>query len=221
MEEKKIKGTRNKEVTKRKILDATARIVLRDGFNAVGINAVAKEAGVDKVMIYRYFNDITGLLKAFVTEKDYWLIIPDNVPKNLESVSIEDLKMLSVGIFTDLLKNLLQNKEMQELLLWELIGKNEVSAKTTALREEQGLTIMRQFEVAINAKNFDMEAFSAVIVAGIYFLVLRSKTVDVFNGVPINNEEGWKRIENTVELITSVMFNELTKGKNPGNSKNI
>lgn len=211
MEVKKIKGTRNKEATKRKILDATSSIVLREGFNAVGINAVAKEAGVDKVMIYRYFNDITGLLKAFATEKDYWLIVFNDAPKNLNKASVEDLKNISVGLFTGLLRNLLQNKEMQELILWELIDKNEISDKTTALREEQGIAIMKQFENIFKSKGVDLAAFSAVMVAGIYFLVLRSKTVDIFNSVPINTSEGWNRIEKIVEFTCGLMFDELIK----------
>jgi len=205
------KTTRNKEATKRKILDATARIILRDGFNAVGINAVAKESGVDKVMIYRYFDDITGLLKAFATEKDYWLVVFNDNPQDLNKASVEDLKNISIGLFTGLLKNLMQNKEMQELILWELIDKNEISAKTTALREEQGIVIMKQFENIFKAKGIDLAAFSAVMVAGIYFLVLRSKTVDVFNSVPLNKPEGWKRIEKVVEYTCGLMFDELIK----------
>jgi AcrR family transcriptional regulator len=211
MKEKKIKTTRNKEATKRKILDATASIVLRDGFNAVGINAVAKESGVDKVMIYRYFSDITGLLKAFATEKDYWLVAFNDAPQDLNKASEEDLKNISVGLFTGLLKNLMQNKEMQELLLWELIDKNEISAKTTALREEQGIAIMKQFENIFKSKGVDLAAFSAVMVAGIYFLVLRSKTVGVFNSIPLDKPEGWKRIEKIVEFTCGLMFDELIK----------
>jgi len=209
MEGEKIKRTRNKEVTKRKILDATSRIVLRDGFKAVGINAVAREAGVDKVMIYRYFNNLMGLLEALTKEKDYWLIVFNNVSQNLDNASIEDLKNISVGLFTEMLRYLLQNREMQELLLWELTDKNEISAKTTSLREEQGIAIMNQLEALFRAKNIDSAAFSALMVAGIYFLVLRSKTVDVFNGVPLNTPEGWKRIENIVEFTCGLFVNEL------------
>jgi AcrR family transcriptional regulator len=37
-------------------------VLARDGFGAIGINAVAREAGVDKVLIYRYFGGLPELL---------------------------------------------------------------------------------------------------------------------------------------------------------------
>ena len=52
---------RDREATKARILGAVGVVLARDGFGAVGVNAIAKEAGVDKVLIYRYFG---GLARA-------------------------------------------------------------------------------------------------------------------------------------------------------------
>ena len=48
--------------TEQKILQALGQVLLEQGFPAVGINAVARQAGCDKVLIYRYFNGLEGLL---------------------------------------------------------------------------------------------------------------------------------------------------------------
>ncbi len=48
-------GTRSKETTRLRLISAVGTLLARQGFNALGINAVAEEAGVDKVLIYRYF----------------------------------------------------------------------------------------------------------------------------------------------------------------------
>ncbi|HRW79035.1 MAG TPA: helix-turn-helix domain-containing protein, partial [Candidatus Sabulitectum sp.] len=56
--------TRDSEKTREAIMDALERILTREGFTGVGVNALAREAGVDKVLIYRYFGSLEGLLAA-------------------------------------------------------------------------------------------------------------------------------------------------------------
>jgi AcrR family transcriptional regulator len=48
------------------LLDATKAIVSRDGFHAVSIEAVAREAGVSRPIVYGHFKDLGGLLEALV-----------------------------------------------------------------------------------------------------------------------------------------------------------
>jgi len=56
---------RDSTKTKERLLEAVDDVLARDGFNGLGINALAREAGVDKVLIYRYFGGLSGLLKAY------------------------------------------------------------------------------------------------------------------------------------------------------------
>ena len=48
------------------ILDVVARLVAADGFGAVSIQAVAKEAGISRPIVYEHFGDLDGLLEALV-----------------------------------------------------------------------------------------------------------------------------------------------------------
>jgi AcrR family transcriptional regulator len=48
------------------LLDATKAIVARDGFHGVSIEAVAREAGVSRPIVYGHFHDLPGLLEALV-----------------------------------------------------------------------------------------------------------------------------------------------------------
>lgn len=54
------------EERREQLLDATKEIVSRDGFHAVSIEAVAREAGVSRPIVYGHFHDLPGLLKALV-----------------------------------------------------------------------------------------------------------------------------------------------------------
>src|SRR5215469_18094343 len=74
---KPIASRRDPEETKQRILDALARIILRDGLSAVGINALAREAGCDKVLIYRYFSDLDGVYAAFASSREFWWTVDD------------------------------------------------------------------------------------------------------------------------------------------------
>jgi AcrR family transcriptional regulator len=48
------------------LLDATKAIIDRAGFYAVSIEAVAREAGITRPVVYGHFHDLTGLLDALV-----------------------------------------------------------------------------------------------------------------------------------------------------------
>ena len=63
---------RDRERTKARIVDAVAGLLIRSGFRTVGVNAVAAAAGVDKVLIYRYFGGLAGLLEVVAAEPDLW-----------------------------------------------------------------------------------------------------------------------------------------------------
>jgi AcrR family transcriptional regulator len=54
------------EQRREQLLDATKAIALRDGFHAVSIEAVAREAGITRPIVYGHFDDLAGLLEALV-----------------------------------------------------------------------------------------------------------------------------------------------------------
>ena len=54
------------EERREQLLDATKAIVAERGFHAVSIEAVAREAGITRPIVYGHFNDLPGLLEALV-----------------------------------------------------------------------------------------------------------------------------------------------------------
>jgi AcrR family transcriptional regulator len=54
------------EERREQLLDATKTIVDRSGFHAVSIEAVAREAGITRPVVYGHFDDLSGLLGALV-----------------------------------------------------------------------------------------------------------------------------------------------------------
>jgi len=62
---------RDRQATEKKILRAVGRILAEKGFQNFGINAVARQARVDKVLIYRYFGGMPELLRAYAEAGSY------------------------------------------------------------------------------------------------------------------------------------------------------
>jgi AcrR family transcriptional regulator len=54
------------EERREQLLDATKAIVAQRGFHAVSIEAVAREAGITRPIVYGHFHDLHGLLEALV-----------------------------------------------------------------------------------------------------------------------------------------------------------
>jgi AcrR family transcriptional regulator len=57
------------EQRREQLLDVTAALVARDGFPAVSIRSVARDAGISRPVIYEHFGDLPGLLKALVSRE--------------------------------------------------------------------------------------------------------------------------------------------------------
>lgn len=201
--------SRNKEQSRQKLLDAVGAIILRDGFSAIGINSVAKEADLDKVLIYRYFDGLDGLLREFAKRKDFYINISDLILSEIENARDEDLMDLIIKILVGQLRGLRENQALQELMLWEMLERNELTIAIAKDREVKGYELTRRLKEKMQLKGNESDAAIALLVSGIYYLVLRARTVDVFNGVDISSEGGWQQIEEAIRQIVGAFFNSL------------
>nr|HPI97943.1 hypothetical protein [Synergistales bacterium] len=117
-----------------------------------------------------------------------------------------DVKDLAPEYMKYFLRELRKRPATQEVMRWELSQKNEITRSLAAIREEQGMEMMDFLEHRLKLKDqLDIKALTALISAGISYLVLRGKTADVFLGIRINDDSGWERIEKVIEVI----FREL------------
>lgn len=186
---------RDKEETKARILAAVGKLLAESGFRQLGINAIAREAGVDKVLIYRYFENLPTLLQTFGQEGNYWLTVEELVgdEATIEADALEDLMSLLLIRF---LRDLQQRSITQEILRWELLEGNELTQELAQVRDRMAIDSLK----FLNQKwtfppDKDIPAISAVLIAGIVYLVLRTKVSPTFLGIDFSSPSGWQRIE--------------------------
>lgn len=209
-------STRNREKTRQKLIAAVGSLIARNGFPGLGVNAVAQEAGVDKVLIYRYFGSLEGLIDAFLQQRDYWVRSNHYREMDLSALALPELRALLKEIFTGQLRELLQEPEILELNRWELLERNEITDRIAGIREEMGTAILKRYLEVLRCRWLDLPAVTALLIGGIHYLVLRSKTADVFNTVPLSGPEGWRRLEDGIGQIVDMIFDNI-EHHNSGN----
>lgn len=206
--------SRNSDKTKAVILDAVGSLLAREGFGGIGINAVAREAGVDKVLIYRYFGGLPQLLDAFAQKGGYWPSIGEILGKDLREIGRADLGELSSIILKGYVRELRRRVTTQEIMRWELVNRNELTDRLAGMRESQGMEILGLLPTdPETARRVDLPATAALLHAGLMYLLLRSKTADRYMGVDLKSDKGWRRIEKSLDAIIDAVFEKTTSGK--------
>lgn len=189
---------RDREKTKMNILQTLGKMLAERGFKSIGINSIAREAEVDKVLIYRYFGGLPGLLEAYAHEADYWPLTEDltrGLDCEVEAMTQTDLAKHLIRSFCRYIR---ERPLTQELLRWEMVESNELTSLLADFRETEGLKLMELFEPN---EYIDINALATIVVAGIMYLVLCKKHINYFNGIDLQSESGWERLEKAAALM--------------------
>lgn len=195
--------TRDRDRTTRQLIEAVGRVLARDGFERCGVNAVAREAGLDKVLIYRYFNGMPGLLTAYGESTTFWPTVDEILGENRRALSLplgERLELILVA----LLDALRSRPETLAIMAWELVQRNPLTEMLAEVREKwsRELIAISAFDANVRSQaGEDGIALTNLVVAGIQYLLLRGRTVDDYGGLALNSEEGWQRIRRAIRLM--------------------
>lgn len=147
------------------------------------------------MLIYRYFDGLPSLLSTFAQDGDYWITIEELIgdPTTAEDASLADWM---IQLLTRLLQDLQERPVTQEILRWELLEANELTHELATVRDRTALATLDFLEQQCSfPTNQDIPAISAVLVAGIVYLVLRTKISNTFMGIDFSSPTGWQRIE--------------------------
>jgi len=200
--------TRDKEETKARILAAVGKLLAESGFQQLGVNAIAREAGVDKVLIYRYFENLPKLLHTFAQEGHYWLTV-DELVGDESTVAAESLDEWMQVLLIRFLHDLQQRTITQEILRWELLEGNELTQELAQVRDRMARESLSFLEEKCTfPPEKDVHAISAVLIAGLVYLTLRKKASSTFLGIDFDAPDGWQRIEAAIALLVKAVASD-------------
>ncbi len=206
--DKKVKRIRrtNYEIDKN-ITAAMEKLVAERGFSKLTLAAVAQEAKVEPPVIYNKYGGLEGLLEAFAKRYEYWL--NDIFDKILSDYNKGNYEVFISKLFVNIAKKLYKDRVMQQLLAWEVQELNHITGNSAVVRESNSYLISKTLGDHFREKcGEDFNAFSAIIVSGIYYLILHKET-STFAAIDFNTKEGENRLIAIVEKLCSVFFGLL------------
>lgn len=195
---------RDRKATEGRLIQAVLDIIREQGYADLGVNAIAARAGASKVLIYRYFGDLRGLLRAAADRMDpLQADAADALMAQVDpGVSAGELIRQTV---TRLHTELKDDELTKQLLVWELSRSNEMTEVLAAAREEVGLRLTDEFEHLLSERgvpaSLDVNALLAIVTAAVSYLTLRSESVRDYNGIDLRSAQGWERLGSTLELL--------------------
>jgi AcrR family transcriptional regulator len=199
---------RDKAQTMQRLLGAFDQILLEEGFQKLGINKIAKAAGVNKVLIYRHFGNFNGLLEAYLSQKAYWLTTEDEIAKTIAGGSREAVLEGAIQIFHGLVDQLFQNPVQLEIERWELHENNEILDNVCEKVEAPSAKRNRLMAEKFGIPERELKGIIALVIGGINYLLLRGKTVPLFNDVPLRTDEGVEIIKEAISIIFRKCFTQ-------------
>ena len=202
---------KSKEQTKRKLIDAVGEIFKTEGPSGLGVNKVARMAGVSKKLIYRYFTSFEELVETYVLETDYWMVFAENVQQLIDVSYADDSQKLVTDILQNQFRYFYNEKQMQKLITWEISSNSDLMRSIHNLRESMGQKVLESTDEHFKNSTVNFRAVSALLVGGIYYTILHSRfNGGIFSGIDLSTEKGREEIIRTIQDIVGWAYKSWT-----------
>lgn len=195
---------RDRAKTETAILDAVSRLILRDGLSGVGINALAREAGVDKVLIYRYFGDLDGLYRAYAEHGDFWWSVEEMLAATEDAPNAAEALKRGLRHHAAAMR---QRPVTLAVIAAEPANRTPLVVALEEVREKRSIELMKQ-EAARHGGwgDVDIAAVTALLAAAIDYLAARALKIRVYGGVEIKTDKNWERVLAAVDAMIDGLF---------------
>lgn len=196
---------RGRAGTEKVILAAAKGLLAEAGFQGFGINAIARRAGCDKQLIYRYFGGLEGLIEAIGADLSSW--VGDNIPEDTGGMFLltyGDLMERLALLFLDALR---ADPLMCRIVVWEVAESSESVRRLTDARNKALSDWLNRMRGSLAApKGVDVNAVNAVVIAAIQHLVLSAVTSGQFAGQPLKTKKDWEKVETAVKRVVRGVY---------------
>ena len=210
--------TRDRAATQERILAAVGAVLARDGFAALGVNALAREAGVDKVLIYRYFGSLPELLTLWGASERFWPSAQELLGHSSDAQAAFLLLPVAerYALFFERFIDALRARPLTvEILAAEIVERNELTAILETEREQWGHEVESLFGGAEFRARPELRGTTLLLVAGVQYLLVRARTIRVFGGIDLHSDAGWSALKHSLRALAQT----LLAGDAPGRAQ--
>lgn len=205
MEENKpqrIRRTRNE--LKTAMLDAVLQLAKEKQLSLITMVDVSERSGIRVDVLTRNFTNMEKILSIYAASVDYWITDLFHEQRINRQIGENEMKEL----FDNLLSSLYNDPDMQRLLVWEITEDNPSTRRMTTSREEIYRDVINAYKRLFKDSDLHIDIHSAILTAGIYYLILRRKR-STFWGVDFSKRPERKRFIEAVNQYISLLFDAL------------
>ncbi len=197
MSDKKPAMTRSRIKTEQRLIDAVGSILLEQGYPAVGINAIARRAGCDKVLIYRYFGGFDELLLAFAETTTLWWEVDEIITESAADCATIPLPDYLQRLLNRYVESLESRPLALEIMAWEMSEQNNLTQRLARTRSERGMELVKRIRAYYRQPNIDIGGILGVFGASINYLVIRTRK----QSKQYKTEEWWRLQQTITKLL--------------------
>ena len=196
---------RDRQATSARILKAATELLAEAGFQNFGINSVARRAGCDKQLIYRYFGGMDGLMEAIGSDLAGW--VEAKMPRDGGGgflLTYGDLVERLLILFLDALRS---DPLMKKIIAWEM---SENSPHVRKLAEARSKSLSQWIDRVGGSmsppKGTDTAALNAILIGAIQHLVLTGEASGRFAGRSLSTEKDWDRVAQSIRKLVRGVY---------------
>ena len=189
---------RNRTATTPRLVDALEQILAEDGLEGVTIQALAEKAAVSKVLIYRYFGNIEGLVEYYMRQVQ---LVPNFSPDWLVQIQPAQPQHLAPIWSTQALRLFRQyrsSRAAREIIQASVKDKDGL---TDAISKSLDRELSRLVNQLAFVKGADYQAISAVLLGALSYLTIQAQLDRPVISLDLRSEAGWQQIEQAVKII--------------------
>lgn len=199
------KRVKNRAATEKAIFFAAKALLAEEGFQGFGINAVARRAGCDKQLIYRYFGGLEGLVDAIGEDLASW--VQDRIPEDTGGMFLLTYGDLMEKLALYYLEALRTDPLVCRIIAWEV---SENTPQVRQLAEARAKALSKWVERMRGSleppKGIEPAVINAVLFAAIQHLVIAGATNGQFAGVALKSAKDWDRISSAVKRLVRGVY---------------
>ena len=197
---------RDRAATENLILAAVGGVLAREGFGGIGVNAIAAEAGVDKVLIYRYFGGLPELLNVWGASGRFWPDVQELLGADPAAFLALPLAERYARFIDHFIDGLRARPLTLAIMAAEVNERNELTAILETEREVWGEQASRLLGGAEFERRPELQGITLLLIAGVQYLLVRSRKIRVFGGLDLRSDAGWAALKQSVHALAATLF---------------
>jgi AcrR family transcriptional regulator len=186
--------------TEARLFAALEDLLRKGGVAALGVNAVAERAEVEKVLIYRYFGGLEGLMAEYAKRSEFWPTLEEIIGPDPALLRDPDHARTAAKLLANYARALRKRPVTLNLLAWECAHRNPLTVALETVREERAQQVFQQLTAAGFPLRGPSAALSALLSGAINYLAMRGREIKVFAGLRLGDDAAWQEIEQVMML---------------------